>query len=76
MQFIMQNLESKQYFWEWEQKMQGSEKIKCTVSFQVKAKIKTSNVKNYTETTAMPFLSNEDWINSWAFNDVESNSKY
>lgn len=40
--------------------MQGSEKIKCTVSFQVKAKIKTSNVKNYTETTAMPFLSNED----------------
>lgn len=40
--------------------MQGSEKIKCTVSFQVKAKIKTSNVENYTETTAMPFLSNED----------------
>lgn len=46
MQFIMQNLESKQHFWEWEQKMQGLEKIKCTVSFQVRVKSTTSNVKN------------------------------
>lgn len=75
MQFIMQNLESKQHFWQWEQKMQRSEKVKCTVSFHVKAKNTTSNV-NYTEIAAMPYLSNEDWSNLWAFNDVESKSKY